>query len=63
MKHAYPRAIELTERGAVDLKVLVSHRLPLARAAEALALNAAYGDGVVKTIIDVGSQQQLPAPV
>jgi hypothetical protein len=37
----------------------VSHRFPLARAAEAFALNAAYRDGVIKTIIDVGSQEQF----
>jgi len=56
MKHVYPRAIALTERGVVDLSGLVSHRFPLARAAEAFALNAAYRDNVVKTIIDIGSQ-------
>ena len=54
MKHVYPRAIELTGRGVVDLHGLVSHRFPLARTAEAFALNAAYEDEVVKTIIDVG---------
>jgi L-iditol 2-dehydrogenase len=51
MKHAYPRAIHLVERGVVDLRGLVSHRFPLARAADAFALNAAYGDNVVKAII------------
>ncbi|NJD11505.1 MAG: zinc-binding dehydrogenase [Gemmatimonadetes bacterium] len=56
MKHAYPRAIALTERGLIELGDLVSHRFPLARAAEAFALNAAYRDKVVKTIIDIGSQ-------
>ncbi|MBI2926599.1 MAG: alcohol dehydrogenase catalytic domain-containing protein [Verrucomicrobia bacterium] len=52
MKHAYPRAIALSERGRVDLKGLVSHRFPLARAAEAFALNAGYKDEVVKTVIE-----------
>jgi L-iditol 2-dehydrogenase len=56
MKHVYPRAIDLTQRGVVNLSGLVSHRFPLARAAEAFALNAAYRGQVVKTIIDVGSQ-------
>lgn len=60
MKHVYPRAIDLTQRGAVDLKGLVSHRFPLARAAEAFAMNAAFRDGVVKTVIDVGSQGKVP---
>jgi len=63
MKHVYPRAIDLTERRVVDLNGLVSHRFPLERAAEAFALNAAYRDGVVKTIIDVGSQGQVPEGV
>ena len=53
MKHAYPRAIRLVERGAVDLAPLVSHRFPLGRVGEAFALNADYRDGVVKVIVDV----------
>ncbi len=51
MKHVYPRAIALAERGLVDMRGLVSHRFPLARAAEAFALNAAYHDDVVKVVI------------
>jgi L-iditol 2-dehydrogenase len=53
MKHVYPRALHLAERGIVDLDSLVSHCFPLARAAEAFALNAVYGDKVIKTVIDV----------
>ena len=52
MKHTYPRAIGLAERGRVDLRGCVSHRFPLRRADEAFALNAAYRDQVVKTIIE-----------
>jgi L-iditol 2-dehydrogenase len=52
MKHTYPRAIQLAERGRIDLSGLVSHRFPLRRAAEAFALNAAYRDQVVKVIIE-----------
>jgi L-iditol 2-dehydrogenase len=52
MKHAYPRAIRLAAGGRVDLAGLVSHRFPLARAAEAFALNAAYASGVLKVMID-----------
>jgi L-iditol 2-dehydrogenase len=59
MKHAYPRAIRLAERGVVDLRALVSHRFPLARAAEAFALNTAYRDNVIKAIIDVSMPGQL----
>lgn len=51
MKHCYPRAIRFVEEHRVDLKGLVTHRFPLKRATEAFALNAAYRDQVVKTII------------
>jgi len=52
MKHTYPRAIRLVERGRIDLRAFVSHRFPLRRAGEAFALNAAYRDQVVKVIIE-----------
>ena len=52
MKHTYPRAIQLVASGRVDLKNLVSHRFPLARAAEAFELNATYYDNVTKIIIE-----------
>lgn len=51
MKHAYPRAIELAVKHRVDLEGLVTHRFPLARAAEAFKLNAGYQDGVVKVMV------------
>lgn len=53
MKHVYPRVIDLHQRGAVDLKSLISHRFPLERAAEAFALNMRYEPGVMKVIIDL----------
>jgi L-iditol 2-dehydrogenase len=40
MNEVYPRAIDLAERGAVELTPLVTHRLPLARADEAFRLAA-----------------------
>jgi L-iditol 2-dehydrogenase len=51
MKHCYPRAIRLAERGRVDLHGLISHCFPLKRIAEAFTLNTAYKDKVVKVII------------
>jgi L-iditol 2-dehydrogenase len=52
MKHVYPRAIRLVNEGSVDLLRLVSHRFPLAQAAQAFALNADYQDNVIKIIIE-----------
>jgi threonine dehydrogenase-like Zn-dependent dehydrogenase len=52
MKHTYPRAIRLVERGRVDFGGLVSHRFALRHADKAFALNAAYRDQVVKIIIE-----------
>ena len=52
MKHTYPRAIHLAQRGMVDLRSLISYRFPLERAAEAFALNAEYAKGVVKVIVE-----------
>ena len=52
MKHIHRRTIGLILDGRVDLPALVSHRFPLARAAEAFRLNADYRDGVVKVVID-----------
>lgn len=35
MKHTYPRAIELVERGLIDVRSIVTHRFPLKRFSEA----------------------------
>jgi L-iditol 2-dehydrogenase len=51
MKHTYPRAIQLAEKGLVDVKSLISHRFPLMQLPEAFALNADYRDHVVKVMI------------
>ena len=51
MKHVYSRAMQLAGRGSVDLKGLVSHRFSLSKAAEALRLNSAYRNNVVKVMI------------
>ena len=51
MKHVYPRALRLVERGRVDLRALISHRFPLTEAPRAFALTAAAQPGVVKVLI------------
>ncbi|UCH63586.1 MAG: zinc-binding dehydrogenase [Fidelibacterota bacterium] len=38
MKHTYPRAIKLAEKGRVDLRSLVTHRFPIDEYAEAFAV-------------------------
>jgi L-iditol 2-dehydrogenase len=38
MKHTYPRAIQLVSQGLVDVRSLVTHRFPLAKALEAFAV-------------------------
>ena len=53
MKHTYPRAIQLARGGKIDLTGIVSHHFPLAQAAEAFAMNAAYADEAVKVMIEV----------
>ena len=52
MKHTYPLAIDLMQRGVIDLSDLVSHRFPLEQTPEAFELNDAYRDDVVKVIIE-----------
>mgnify|MGYP001558177272 CR=1 FL=1 len=49
--HTYPRAIELVERGAIDLDLLVSHRFPLEKIVTAFNLVEKYEDNVMKPII------------
>ncbi len=53
MKHTYPRATALALAGTVPLTELITHRFPLERAGDAYALNAAYGDGIIKAMVDV----------
>ncbi len=50
MKHTFPRAIRLVERGGVDVQSLVTHRFPLTECAEAFSI-AQRREGL-KTIIE-----------
>ncbi|CAG0970446.1 L-iditol 2-dehydrogenase [Anaerolineae bacterium] len=45
MKHTYPRALDLVSRDLVDVRSLVTHHFPLARAGEAFA-TAARREGI-----------------
>jgi L-iditol 2-dehydrogenase len=52
MKHTYPRAIRLVERGLVDVRSIVTHHFPLERAGEAFE-TAARREGL-KVVIRPG---------
>ena len=56
MKHTYPRAIRMVERGMVDVKALVTHTFSLERIADAFELVAGYDDGVLRAVIRVAEQ-------
>ncbi len=45
-------ALELMESGRINVGYMITHRFPLSKAKEAFDLVAAYGDGVMKAIID-----------
>ena len=51
MGHVYPRAIELVQRGLVDVRRLATHHFPLAEAPQAFAQQADRRDGVIKSIL------------
>jgi L-iditol 2-dehydrogenase len=51
MKHTYPRAISLVERGVVDVSTLITHRLPLSQTGKAMDLISGYQDQVIKAMI------------
>jgi L-iditol 2-dehydrogenase len=53
MKHTYPRAIALVEKGLVDVGSLVTHTFPLERIGEAFEIVADYDDGVLRAVIQV----------
>ncbi len=51
MKHTYPRAIALVQRGMVDVRSLVTHHYPLAESDTAFRLVEGYTGDVVKAVI------------
>ena len=55
MKLTYPRSIRLVQSGMVSVKSLATHAFPLQRITEAFDLVAAYADGVIKAIVEIGN--------
>ncbi len=53
MKDAFPRALDLVERGQVDLQGLISHQVPFAEVVEAFRRAEARGPGFFKTVVDL----------
>lgn len=53
MKHTYPRAIRLVQKGMVDVKPLVTHLFPLERITDAFDVVVDYDDGVLRALIQV----------
>jgi L-iditol 2-dehydrogenase len=53
MKHTYPRAIRMVQKGLVDVKPLVTHLVPLERLADAFEMVVDYDDGVLRAVIQV----------
>lgn len=49
----YPRVLAMMEAGRLDLGYLVTHTFPLDRVEEALQRVEAYGDGVVKALVEM----------
>jgi L-iditol 2-dehydrogenase len=45
-------ALEMMENGKIDVSAMVTHRFPFGNTKEAFDLVAAYGDGVMKAMID-----------
>ena len=51
MAHTYPTAIQLVAKHTVDLKSLITHRMPLEDVGKAMELLSTYDDGVIKAVI------------
>lgn len=51
MAHTYPATIQMVAKHLIDLKALVTHRLPLSDIGKAMELLSSYDDGVIKAVI------------
>lgn len=54
MKHTYPRAIRIVEKGIVDIKPLATHSFSLEQIQQAFELVAGYKDGVLRAMVQIG---------
>jgi L-iditol 2-dehydrogenase len=51
MAHTYPTAIQLVAKRTVELKSLITHRLPLEDVGKAMNMLSSYDDGAIKVVI------------
>jgi L-iditol 2-dehydrogenase len=51
MAHTYPTAIQMVAKQTVDVKSLITHRLPLEDVGIAMEMLSSYDDGVIKAVI------------
>lgn len=52
MAHTYPTAIQLVAKQTIDLKSLITHRLPLGGVGKAMEMLSSYDDGAIKVVIN-----------
>ncbi len=53
MREVYPRSLAMAAAAQVDLRVVVSHHVPLSQVGEAMEMLEHYEDGVLKVIVDI----------
>jgi L-iditol 2-dehydrogenase len=51
MAHTYPATIHMVAKQLIDLKVLITHNLPLGDVGNAMEMLSSYDDGVIKAVI------------
>jgi len=51
MGHVYARAIQMVQRGQVNLEAMMTHRYSLEGTPEAFAVQADYQDGIIKSVV------------
>jgi L-iditol 2-dehydrogenase len=56
MKHTYPRAIFMVHSGMIDILPVATHHFSLDRIQEAFELVRDYGDGVLRAMIQIGTE-------
>ena len=55
-RDAFPEAIELLASGRIDGHLLISHRFPLERTAEAMETSLGANTGAVKVMVEAATK-------